>query len=313
MVLSASRRTDLPRLYSDWLIRRLQAGTVVVKNPMNPAQVSRLHFSPETVDCIVFWTKDPAPLSARLDEVDRLGYRYYFQFTLTPYDRTIETNLREKSELIATFRQLSQRIGRERVVWGYDPILFADGVDLPYHRARFSRMCAELAPYTDTVVVSFVDAYAKLRHPIFSVPDLSAQTELAGLIGATAKRYGLRAVACAESGDWSAYGIGRSACIDRARIGHSRPIKISASDAVVPRAWTSACMIPVPTDACIATPTAVRNAPRRCRRSTIRKVKFWWGRLTRPPCGKSTSAPCARRSARCFESRRIDKKLCRSD
>ncbi|MBR5520249.1 MAG: DUF1848 domain-containing protein [Clostridia bacterium] len=218
MILSASRRTDLPCLYADWLVRRLQAGAVVVKNPMNPAQVSRLHFSPETVDCIVFWTKDPAPLLAQLDEVDRLGYRYYFQFTLTPYDRAIEKNLREKSELIETFRQLSERIGRERVVWRYDPILFADGVDFAYHRAQFSRMCAALAPYSDTVVVSFVDAYAKLRQPVFTVPDLCAQTELAEMIGTTAKQYGLRAVACAESGDWSAYGIGRSACIDRMRI-----------------------------------------------------------------------------------------------
>ena len=59
MILSASRRTDLPNYYVNWLIHRLQEGFVLVRNPMNPHQISRIPLSPSVVDCIVFWTKNP--------------------------------------------------------------------------------------------------------------------------------------------------------------------------------------------------------------------------------------------------------------
>lgn len=35
MILSASRRTDIPCWYSDWFINRLKAGFVLVRNPVN--------------------------------------------------------------------------------------------------------------------------------------------------------------------------------------------------------------------------------------------------------------------------------------
>jgi len=62
MILSESRRTDIPCYYSDWLINRLRAGALLLQNPMNKAQVSHLFFSPEAVDCIVFWTKAAGPM-----------------------------------------------------------------------------------------------------------------------------------------------------------------------------------------------------------------------------------------------------------
>ena len=90
MILSASRRTDIPAFFGEWLLNRLRAGSVPVRNPRNPAQESRIALSPETVDCIVFWTKDPAPLLPKLDELDALGYRYVFLFTLNNYGAMIE-------------------------------------------------------------------------------------------------------------------------------------------------------------------------------------------------------------------------------
>ena len=93
MIISASRRTDIPAFYSGWLVNRLRAGYVLTRNPMNHSQVSRIILSPEVVDCIVFWTKDPLNMLDKLDIIDDMGYRYYFQFTLTPYDRSVETGL----------------------------------------------------------------------------------------------------------------------------------------------------------------------------------------------------------------------------
>ncbi len=83
MILSVSRRTDIPNYYSEWFFNRIKEGFLYVRNPMNPHQVSRIDLSPETVDCIVFWTKNPAPMLGQLDRL--AGYHYYFLFTLTGY------------------------------------------------------------------------------------------------------------------------------------------------------------------------------------------------------------------------------------
>ena len=62
MIISASRRTDLPAFYANWLKKRFEEGYALVRNPMNYHQVSKVLLDPEHVDGIVFWTKNPAPL-----------------------------------------------------------------------------------------------------------------------------------------------------------------------------------------------------------------------------------------------------------
>ena len=86
MILSASRRTDIPCYYSEWFMNRIRAGYALTRNPMNHAQISRIPLTPDIIDCIVFWTKDPLNIMPKLDKLEMLGYKYHFQFTLTPYD-----------------------------------------------------------------------------------------------------------------------------------------------------------------------------------------------------------------------------------
>ena len=43
---------------------------------------------------------------------------------MTPYGREIEQNLPSKNEVVDTFLALSRKIGRERIIWRYDPILY---------------------------------------------------------------------------------------------------------------------------------------------------------------------------------------------
>lgn len=123
MILSASRRTDIPGYYPGWLARRFQEGYLCVRNPMNPRQVSRISLNPDVIDCIVFWTKNPLPMFRYLDLFEK--YPYYFQFTLTGYGREIEPGLPDKrSVLIPAFQELSGKIGSDRMIWRYDPIFF---------------------------------------------------------------------------------------------------------------------------------------------------------------------------------------------
>ena len=94
MILSASRRTDIPAYYSEWFLNRIREGYICVRNPMNIHQVSRIDIRPEYVDCIVFWTKNAAPMLQRLEELS--AYRYYFQYTVTErmWSRTSRTKRR---------------------------------------------------------------------------------------------------------------------------------------------------------------------------------------------------------------------------
>ena len=124
MIVSASRRTDIPRFHFDWMIRRFEEGFALVRNPMNRTQVSRVSLAPDAVDCIAFWTKDPRVLLARKDELDRAAPAPYFvQFTLNAYGADVEAGLPRKAQLLETFRQLAAALGPERVVWRYSPIL----------------------------------------------------------------------------------------------------------------------------------------------------------------------------------------------
>lgn len=222
MILSVSRRTDIPAFYSTWFLARLRAGFVDVPNPFNSHQVSRISLRPEDVDCIVFWTKNPAPLLPHLVELDAMGYRYYFQVTLTPYGRDAEPGLPEKAELVRTFQTLSSTIGREKAVWRYDPIFLTEKYTADWHEAAFRRLLGELASYTERCVISFLDLYCKTARntkPLGLLPlTEECMEDIAARFSRAAEGSGLDLQSCSEAVDLDRYGIRHGSCIDKERI-----------------------------------------------------------------------------------------------
>lgn len=217
MILSVSRRTDIPNYYFDWFCNRLREGWLYVRNPMNERQVSRIELMPETVDCIVFWTKNPAAMMNKLSLLD--PYSYYVQFTLTGYGRDVEPGLPDKrSVLLPRFRQLSRAIGKKRVIWRYDPILFTPVYTSSYHLKAFAEIAGELEGYTETAVISFVDMYSKIRKNMkaLQLRELPEQElmEFAGRLADIAKMHGITVRSCAEALDLEAAGIRHGSCID---------------------------------------------------------------------------------------------------
>ena len=227
MLLSASRRTDLPAFYSEWFLRRLREGFLLVRHPRDAGVLWRVGLSPEWVDCIVFWTKNPLPMLGRLDELDRLGYPYYFQFTLTPYGPELEPGLPDKRALADAFRALSARIGPGRVVWRYDPVVLDAGHPLPWHLERFQALCGALAPYTRRCVFSFVDAYPQL-HGGFRELGAAEMRAVAEGFAKIAGAYGLPLDTCCERLDLAEFGIRQGACIDPALAGEAAGAAIRA-------------------------------------------------------------------------------------
>lgn len=217
MILSASRRTDIPNYYSDWFLHRIKEGFVCVRNPMNPHQISKIDLSPEIVDCIVFWTKNPKPMLDRLAELK--AYNYYFQFTLTGYGTDIEAGVLHKKEcIIPTFQSLSRKIGKEKVIWRYDPILFTDKYTPEYHLKAFEQIAGALHGYTDKCVISFVDIYAKNKKSMEALRawnmDKMQLQNFANKLSRIAVKNGMEISSCAEEIDLEVCGITHNCCID---------------------------------------------------------------------------------------------------
>ena len=216
MILSVSRRTDIPAFYSDWFFNRIKDGFVYVRNPMNVHQVSRIKITPHVVDCIVFWTKNPKKMLLRLDELK--NYKYYFQFTINPYDSQLELKVPKKESIIDTFKKLSDKIGRKKVIWRYDPILLTDKIDLNYHIKYFEELSKRLSGYTDKCVISFIDNYTKTERNLkgtFSRELLDDEvSDLSKKLVKIANAYNIEIMSCAEKYDLDSFGIKHGRCID---------------------------------------------------------------------------------------------------
>ncbi len=229
MIVSASRRTDIPCWYSDWFFRRLREGYALARNPMNPHQISRVSLSPDAVDGFVFWTKNPAPMLPWLDELS--SWPYYFQFTLTPYGRDIEAGLPDKFDaLIPGFLRLSEAIGPERVLWRYDPILFDGRWTVEAHLEQFDRMARLLRGTTDSCTASFLDHYRGISQNLRGLrsPTADEQRQLAAGFARIARANAMRLQTCAEAIDLSDFGVGHARCIDAERMGRiaRRPLAV---------------------------------------------------------------------------------------
>ncbi len=223
MIISASRRCDIPAFYGEWMENRIREGYVLVANPRNTKQIKRVDLRPETVDAIVFWTKNPIPMLPRLDAFS--AFAYEFQFTLTPYGVDIEPGLPSKQRiLIPSFLRLSERIGPDRVIWRYDPILLNEKYTEDYHEEAFGRLALSLRNATKRVTISFIDTkYRSVTRNLntlgLSEIDDAMRLRLAGKLAQIAFENHLIIEACAESSDLTAVGIRPAHCISAERIG----------------------------------------------------------------------------------------------
>ena len=217
MIISASRRTDIPACYGQWMMARLRAGEVLVPNPYNASRISRVALSPGNVDCIVFWTKNAAPMLPLLDELDALGYKYYFEYTVTGYGSALEPGLPEKERTVDTFLRLSERLGPEGVDWRFDPVLLTSSITPAWQLERFGALCCALHGATRRCVFSFADPYPGIRPSIAPLEETQMRLLAKGFAD-IAGEYGLPLYTCAETVELSEYGIRHAACIDSAKV-----------------------------------------------------------------------------------------------
>lgn len=216
MIISASRRTDIPAFYSDWFFNRIKERYVLVPNPYNSKMISRISLDPAVVDCIVFWSKNPAPMLEKLDKLKE--YNYYFQFTLNPYGPDIENHLPAISKRIDTFKRLSDRIGKEKVIWRYDPVLTNETYTPGFHKEKFAEIAYELKEHTEKCMLGFIDHYQHIRTAVsrFNIqPLLKADIEeMAASFKKTVDTCSIQLDTCTVKVDLTHLGIPGGLCID---------------------------------------------------------------------------------------------------
>jgi len=223
-IISASRRTDIPAFFAEWFINRIRAGYCTNVNPLNKQQVSRISLKPEDVEVIVFWTRNPEPLMPYLDELNERGYRYYFQYTVLNYSRHYDQRGPTLEEAVRTFKKLSEQIGRKKVIWRYDPILFTDDLDVKFHAKQYAEIAAALEGNTERSIISIADITKNIAMRMSPEaprePTPEEIEELMTDIGRTAIKRGMEIYSCAERYDLSKYGILKGKCIDDELIKH---------------------------------------------------------------------------------------------
>ena len=229
MIISASRRTDLPAFFSSWFMDQVREGSVLVKNPFNPEQKKKVSLRPDDVEAIVFWTRNANPLLPYLKELDDYGYPYVFLYTITGYGPPLEKESPSLEKALEGFKRVSQKIGPTRITWRFDPIIYIAEKGEDWIVSCFEKIARSLRNETDRVIVSFLDLYPKVVKRLlkveeesgFKVLDLTHQRIMVGKIAATlaglAEENDLEILSCAEKEELVRFGIKPGSCIDGER------------------------------------------------------------------------------------------------
>ena len=220
VIISASRATDVPAFFGKWLINRISAGHLVWTNPFSGKPQ---YISFERARAFVFWSKNPAPMIPLLRFFDDKGLKYYFQFTLNDYDAEgYEPNVPVLEDRLEAFRLLSELVGRDRVVWRFDPLILSPRIRMDSIVEKVVNVGRRLQGHTERLVVSFVDVgrYAKVRANLrrkgHAIEEFSPaqMREFAARLEPHAAEWGVSVATCAEEVDLEEFGVAHNRCID---------------------------------------------------------------------------------------------------
>lgn len=226
MIINTGARTDTVQYYTKWLLNRFEEGYVLARNPLFPNKVTRYELTPETVDCVVFCSKNYRPILKELYKItDR--FHTHFQYTITAYGKDIEPGVPSIDDSIETLLELEQLVGRERICWRYDPVLLTEGYTIERHRETFAYIASKIAGHVNRCIFSFVEMYKKVEK---NMPELIPMTdadknEIAKNLGEIAGKHQLHIQTCGTNGDFTKYGIHPSGCMTLDMLGNANGIK----------------------------------------------------------------------------------------
>ncbi|MFZ7128274.1 MAG: DUF1848 family protein [Desulfobacterales bacterium] len=232
LVISASRRTDIPAFYMPAFMKAIDRGAFEVENPYN-RRISRVPSSPERVYAVVFWSKNFGPfLNGGFGEkLQARGYRLFFNFTVNTGLPPLEPNIPPIEHRLDQLAELCRRFGPETINWRFDPICHwrEDGrhtaSGTANNLATFSQIADRAAGLgIQRCITSFVDRYPKVRRRAaaaggirFEDPSLPVKRGIVLKMNSALQSTGIRLMLCCEKevldGLTPESGISHGACI----------------------------------------------------------------------------------------------------
>ena len=168
IILSASRRTDIPAFYLPWFMQQLKKGYFDIQNPFN-RQIRRVQALPDDIYAIVFWSKNYGPFltSQTGQRLTQKGYKLYFNFTLNSESVVLEPGVPPLSARLEQMAQLAALSGPDKIAWRFDPICRFTNLGAPGEQdnlSDFSRIADTAARLgIKKCVTSFMDLYPKIN------------------------------------------------------------------------------------------------------------------------------------------------------
>ena len=220
VIVSASRRTDIPAFYCDWFFYRLKTGYSAWVNPFNGA---KMYISYAKTRFIVFWSKNPRPLIGYIDELNKRQIGCYIQYTLNDYEEEgLELRVPPLTQRIETFKLLVEKLGKGSVIWRFDPLMLTDDINIDKLLLKIARIGDQLKGYTEKLVFSFADIanYRKVESNLKAnnipfhewtedqMKDFSEQLVLLN----KQRGWNFNLATCGEKGDY--LGVEHNHCVD---------------------------------------------------------------------------------------------------
>jgi len=174
IVISASRRTDIPAFYMKWFMKQIKNGHFEVVNPYN-RHVSFVPATTDKVHTILFWSKNFGPfIKSRFGEKLReIGYNLYFNFIINSEEPLLEPNVPALEERIRQLEYLYRNFGAGSISWRFDPICFYKTEDGKIHDNLhdFNYISSKASQYgIKSCITSFMDDYRKIRKRTAKIP-----------------------------------------------------------------------------------------------------------------------------------------------
>lgn len=219
VIISASRATDIAGFFGDWFIDKWQKGYCVWVNPFNGKP---LKISLKKARAVVFWSKYPQNFFKHLDFIKENIPIFYFQYSLNDYDKSIEQNVPNLARRIKCFKELSENIGRDRIIWRFDPLILTDSIDTQNLLEKIEFIGDEIKNHTEKLVFSFLDVYKKtalnmrkmgIAYKEWDVKSMDDFAERLSTLNAK-NGWNFALSTCTEKIDLDKYGISHNKCID---------------------------------------------------------------------------------------------------
>ena len=177
VVISASRRTDIPAFYMDGFMEQVKQGYFESINPYN-RNVTQVPATPDCVHTIVFWSKNFGAFLAGDfgKKLLEMGFNLFFNFTINSDCPTLEPRVPALNERLVQMKALCKQFDVKSINWRFDPICFykTDRKKKQDNLHDFSRIAAEASQCgIRRCITSFMDDYPKIRKRTGAMPGFS--------------------------------------------------------------------------------------------------------------------------------------------